>query len=53
MFFVILIIFADQTQRNMEIIKYEEPAINILQYMTEGILCASGTEDVELDHGEW
>jgi hypothetical protein len=42
-----------KNQRNMEIIKYEEPAISILQYMTEGILCASGTEDVELDHGEW
>lgn len=38
---------------DMETIKYETPVISLIYLTTEGVLCGSGTEDVEIDNGEW
>lgn len=37
----------------MDTIKYETPSISLVYLTTEGVLCQSGTEDIEIDNGEW
>lgn len=32
---------------------YSAPEINVYELSVEGILCASGTEDVGNDYGSW
>ena len=41
------------SNKNMDTIKYETPAISLVYLTTEGVLCQSGTEDIEIDNGEW